>query len=71
VPELPSGNGEDSNNGESCDMGRVVGRTERVIVTENGIAAKGGKSCKLSVLSEAKRVISNQISAIRKQGSRG
>ena len=38
---MPSGNGEGSNDGESCDIGRVVGRTERVIVTENGIAAKG------------------------------
>jgi len=42
VPELPSGNGEAARDGESCDMGRVVGRPEEVIVTENGIGAKGG-----------------------------
>jgi len=49
---LPSGNGEAARDGESCDMGRVVGRPERVIVTENGIAAKGAgrKSYKLAVL---------------------
>ena len=41
MPELPSGSGEAAENGESCDMGRIVGRPEGVIVTENGIAAKG------------------------------
>jgi len=42
VPGLPSGNREAANDGESCDMGRFVGRPERVIVTEDGIGAKGG-----------------------------